>query len=107
MLGYGFWRHQQLIESVGRAGRLVREIATHRRKRNKNFVHVPTVVAGILFLLCHDADHEIRDSVEVNIFVERVSSFGEQLLGSIAPEERYAAGLALIIPVVETSGTHC
>src|SRR5947209_17168393 len=103
MLGYRFWRDQQLIESMGRAGRLVREIAAHRRERNENFVHVPTVVAGILLLLRHDADHEIRDSVQVNIFIERVSSFGEQLLGSVAPEKRYPAGLALVVPVVEAS----
>ena len=105
MLPHTFGRDQELIKSVRRAGWLVGEIPPHRRERHENLVYVPAVVGGVLLLLRHHANDEIRNSVQVDIFANGISSFGEELFGSVRSKESYAAAFALIIPVIEPTRT--
>src|ERR1700730_9040929 len=97
-----FRRYQQLIKGGRGLGRFVREVAPHGAEGYENFIYVPPIVAGILFLLQHHANHDIGEVVEINILPHRIAP-REQLFRSIAAEKRDAATLARVFPVVKST----
>src|SRR6185436_6243281 len=103
---HAFGRDQKLIKCARSTWWFVGQSAADRRERNEDFVHVPTVVGGVLFLLGHDTDDQIWNSVQVDILANRVSTFGEELLGGVGPEKSHTAAFPLIVPVVEATRTH-
>ena len=62
----GAWHDQQLVEGVGRARRLIGELAPHGGEGDEDFIDVPPVVTGVLFLGRHDADNGEGYVVEVD-----------------------------------------
>src|SRR5438477_5424868 len=82
---------------------LIGKIAAHGRKGDKDFVHIPTVVARILLLLGHDTDHQKRHVVQVNIFTEWIAPLGKELLSGVSAEECNPTAGALIVPVIEAA----
>src|SRR5439155_14230566 len=102
MLFHRLRRNQQLVECSWRSRRLIREIAAHGSEGNEYFVYVPTVVAGILFLLGHHSNHGVRKIVQVERLVHGIAS-RKELLAGIAPQENDSPRFTLVIPVVETS----
>ena len=98
----GFRRDQQLIEGCVGAGRLIGKIAPHGRERHEDFVDVPSVVTGVLLLLCHDSNHGKRKVIQINRLAHRVAS-GKQLLRRIGAEECNATAFAHVAPIVKTA----
>src|SRR5439155_21935159 len=82
-----------------------RKVATHGREWDEYFSHVPAVIAGILFLLGHHADHHVGKIVQVKRLPHRIAA-GEELFGRFRSEKRYATGLAHVVPIVVTALTH-
>src|SRR5579859_6602762 len=97
-----FRRHQQLVKSRICSRWFIGKIAPHRRKRHEHLVHVPAVVAGVLLLLRHHANHGIGKIVQINRISHWIAA-GKQLLCRVRPEECHAPGLAHVVPIIETS----
>src|ERR1700722_8777433 len=96
------WDDEQLIESLGSARRLIGKVAAHRGERDENFVDVPAVVAGILLLRRHDADHGERYVVEIDELANGGPA-GKELLFGIGTEERDAPFFGDVILIVEAA----
>ena len=96
---------QKMIECSRRAGRLIREIPPHRGKRDEDFIHVPAVVAGVLFFGGHDSNYGKRKIVQIERLPDGISS-REKLLGGIGANECYAARLMHVRPIVEAAVSH-
>src|SRR5207244_9413792 len=101
---YGTRRNQQLIEIVIRGRRLSGKITLHGGERNKDFVHIPTVVAGVLLFFLHDSDDDIGEIVQVDGLSDGIA-FGKQLFGCIGSETRNAAWARHVAFVVGTDST--
>src|SRR5215470_876432 len=93
---------QQLIQIMRRRRRLRREISLHGGERDEDFVHVPAVVAGVLLLLLHHADHGVGKVVEMNRLTDS-TTIREQLLRRIGSKERHPARLVFVTLVVKAS----
>src|SRR5215475_11312077 len=76
------------------------KIALHGGERDEHFVDVPAVVAGVLLLLLHHADHGVGKVVEMDRLTDRTAT-RKKLLGRIGSKERHAARLFFVTVVVK------
>ena len=98
----GAWNDEQLVESFGRTRRPVGKVAPHGRERDEDFVDVPAVVAGVLFLGRHDADNREGNVVEIDELPDCWTA-AEQLLLRIGAEEGDATAFRDVILIVEAA----
>ncbi len=85
-----------------RVGRFIGKIALHGRVGNEDLVDVAAVVAGILVFLFHHANHDVRETVQLDGFTDGFPG-AEQLRLRFRSEDRNAARLLLIFPAVEAA----
>ena len=89
---------------MNRGRRLSGKITLHGGERNKDFVHIPTVVAGVLLFFLHDSDDDIGEVVQVDGLSDGIA-FGKQLFGCIGSEKRNSPCALHVALVVETAYT--
>src|SRR5208282_6743101 len=92
----------QLVESFGRTWGLVGKVTPHGWERDEDFVDVPPVVAGVLFLRRHHADNREGNVVEVDKLPEGWTT-AEQLLFRVGAEEGDATAFGDVTLIVKAA----
>src|SRR5208337_3025706 len=105
VVGEGLGDNEQMVNVGGQEGRLVGEVVENGAEGDKNLVHVPAVVAGVLVLGRHDSDDGVGNVVEDDRLADGRAA-GKELLLDVAPKESHAAARLLVAPVVEPSRLH-
>ena len=77
----------------------------HGAEGDKDLVHVPAVVAGVLVFGRHNADDGVGNVVEDDRLADGRAA-GKELLLDVAAEESHAPARFLITPVVESARLH-